>query len=255
MHIWVVKRNSLIRIALFILLIGITFIYTNSISNKNTAVSSSMGTQMPIMSIQSEDQVALTFDTTFGDDYTAEILKVLEENDVSATFFVMGAWAAKYPASLELIALSGNEIANHSMSHERYTDLQPKDIIADANACKDYLYKSCDVTTNIIRMPYGAFDDESLFTLTGEGFVPVKWSLDSKDWKMIDSSEIINRIKQDSRPGDIILFQSNSEQTANALESVIIDLKTKGLQPVKLSEMIPSGEVYVDTNGVLKKID
>ncbi len=255
MHIWIIKKATIIRITLFFLLVGITFIYTNSISNKNTAASTTAQTLRPIMSIESEDQVAITFDTTFGDDYTAEILKVLEQNDVDATFFVMGAWAAKYPASLNLISLSNNEIASHSMSHERYTDLQAKDIIADANACKDYLYKTCNVETNIIRMPYGAFNDETLFTLSGEGYVPIKWSLDSKDWKMIDSGEIVNRIKQYSKPGDIIMFQNNSEQSALALDSVIKELKNKGLKPVTLSEMIPQGNVYVDSNGMLKKID
>ena len=255
MHIWIVKKNTLIRIGLFFLLVGITFIYTNSISRKSTAVSTEIGTQMPIISIQSEDTVALTFDTTFGDDYTAEILKVLNENNVEATFFVMGAWAAKYPASLKLISLSENEIASHSMSHERYTDLQARDIIADANACKDYLYKTCNVETNIIRMPYGAFNDETLFTLTGEGFVPVKWSLDSKDWKMIDKEEIIAKINRESRPGDIILFQNNSKQTAIALGQIINDLRAKGLKPIKLSDMIPSGDVYVDSSGALKKLN
>jgi peptidoglycan-N-acetylglucosamine deacetylase len=255
MHIWIIKKNTIIRFFLFFLLIGITFVYTNSIFKKNTSVSAEKGTEMPIMRIESEDMVAITFDTTFGDDYTAEILKVLEENEINATFFVMGAWATKYPASLKLISLSNSEIASHSMSHERYTDLPARDMIADADACKDYLYKTCDVQTNIIRMPYGSFDDDTLFTLRGEGFVPVKWNLDSKDWKMIDSGKIISNINQKAKPGDIILFQNNSEQTAIALDTVIKDLKNKGLKPVTLTEMIPAGKVYVDTNGTLKIMD
>ncbi len=119
----------------------------------------------------------------------------------------MGAWAAKYPASLEMIAMSGHEILSHSMSHGRYPDLPPKDILADAKAAKDYLYKSSEVETNMIRLPFGAFDEDTIYTLEGGGFVPIKWSLDSKDWKMILSEEIIDRMKQYAKPGDIIMFQ------------------------------------------------
>lgn len=253
MHIFVIKKNTIIRVVLFLVLIGITFVYTSSITKKETPVSSDGPHRMPIFMVESKDEVALTFDTTFGDDYTAEILKVLKENDIKATFCVMGAWAAKYPASLELIVLSGNEIISHSMSHERYPDLPPKDVLSDAKAAKDYLYKSCDVETNIIRLPFGAFDDETIYTLEGGGFTPIKWSLDSKDWKMVSSEDIVSRIKQYAKPGDIIMFQNNAEQTVKALSGVIAELNKKGLKPVYLSELMPKREVYVDERGVLKE--
>jgi len=252
MHIFVIKKNSIIRAVVFLLLIGITFVYTSSITKKDRAVSTQSPMKMPIFMVESEDEVALTFDTTFGDDYTAEILKVLKENDVKATFFVMGAWAAKYPASLEMIALSGHEIASHSMSHERYPDLPAKDVLADAEAAKDYLYKACDVETNMIRLPFGAFDDDTIYTLEGDGFVPIKWSLDSKDWKMILAEQIVERIKKYAKPGDIIMFQNNAGETVKALPGVLKELEKKGLKPVMLSELIPEGEVYVDDKGVLK---
>ena len=61
--------------------------------------------------------VSLTFDATYGDNQVAQILSVLQEHDIPATFFVSGSWAVNYPAQARAIAAAGHEIANHSFSH------------------------------------------------------------------------------------------------------------------------------------------
>ena len=133
-----------------------------------------------------EKIVALTFDTAFGDmDYTAEILDVLEEESVRATFFVMGLWANEYPDKVDNILTGGQEIASHSMDHSRYPDLSTSEILADAGEAADLIFDMTGYDTRLIRMPYGAFDTESILALESEGYIPIKWSLDSKGLERI----------------------------------------------------------------------
>lgn len=60
--------------------------------------------------------VALTFDDGPGP-WTPKVLAVLHQQEVHATFFVIGRWAAVNPRLLRSVVSSGNELGNHSWSH------------------------------------------------------------------------------------------------------------------------------------------
>ena len=173
MRIFVVKKNTLIRAAVFVLLIIGAIVYTQLALSDARPVSSSTPEMMPICRVDTKEKaVALTIDTAFGDaDYTQEILDVLDSESAKATFFVMGLWANQNAKALDAIAKSGNEIANHSMNHTRYPDLTSEEVIADANAAKKLIFDKTGFDTFIIRMPYGAFDDKTIATLKEE-YIP-----------------------------------------------------------------------------------
>jgi peptidoglycan/xylan/chitin deacetylase (PgdA/CDA1 family) len=250
MRIFVVKKNTLIRAAVFALLIIGAIVYTQVALSDAKPVSSTPE-MMPVCRVDTKDKaVALTIDTAFGDaDYTQEILEVLDGESAKATFFVMGLWANQNAGALEAITKSGNEIANHSMNHTRYPDMTSDEILADANAAKKLIFDKTGFDTPIIRMPYGAFDDKSIATLKNEGYIPVKWSLDSKDWKGYEAAKIADNVLRSVKSGDIIMFQNDIPATPEALSAVILGLREQGFTIVTLSDLLLDGDAIVDATG------
>lgn len=104
----------------------------------------------------------------------------------------------------------------------------------------------------LVRMPYGACDTESISALESEGYTPVKWSLDSKDWKGYDAKKIENEVLSKVKSGDIIMFQNNMAATPEALGAIILGLREDGYKIVPMSELLLGEGSYVDSQGTQK---
>lgn len=250
MHIFVVKKATIIRAAVFLLLVVGAIVYTQ-VAIGDAAPVSTQSEHMPICRVATDEKVvALTFDTAFGDeDYTEEILSALEAEGVRATFFVMGLWANQNSSQFDAIAGSGHEIASHSMNHERYTGMTQEQIISDANSAAKMILAKTGYDTRIIRMPYGAFDTASIMALKAEGYIPVKWSLDSKDWKGYSADKLAESIFSDVQSGEIIMFQNNMEETPKALAAIILGLRERGFKLVTVSDILIDSDYIVDAKG------
>jgi peptidoglycan/xylan/chitin deacetylase (PgdA/CDA1 family) len=250
MRIFVVKKNTLIRAAIFLLLVIGAIVYTQ-VAFHEAAPASTETAVMPVCRVATEDKaVALTFDTAFGDaDYTAQILTVLKNEGAPATFFVMGLWAKEYPEEVDAMVQFGCEIASHSMKHTKYTELSQTDMLADAADAAELLFDMTGYDSEIIRLPYGAFDTQTIMALQGQGYIPMKWSLDSKDWKGYDADKIASTVLNHVESGDVIMFQNNMAATPEALSAVILGLREQGFKLVTISDLLIGGEYYVDENG------
>ena len=74
--------------------------------------------RLPIYCVQTDKpQVSVSFDAAWGADDTDELLRILKENDVKATFFLCGYWVEKYPEEVKKIAAEGHDLGNHSATH------------------------------------------------------------------------------------------------------------------------------------------
>jgi peptidoglycan/xylan/chitin deacetylase (PgdA/CDA1 family) len=255
MRIFVVKKSTLIRAAVFVLLVIGAIVYTQVAFGGGAPVAST-AEAMPVCRVAADEKVvALTFDTAFGDkDYTQQILDVLQNEGTKATFFVMGLWANQNQDLTANIAKAGNEVASHSMKHARYPDMTPSDMLADASDAADAIFQMTGYDTKVIRMPYGAFNTESISALENEGYTPVKWSLDSKDWKGGDAKAITDEVLSKVKSGDIILFQNNMAATPEALSAIILGLREDGYKIVTVSEMLLPENAFVDAQGTQRYV-
>ena len=88
--------------------------------------------QIPIYSVERADnKIALTFDCAWNDDDIDDIIRILKENDCTATFFVRGMWAEDFADSVNKLYRSGFEIGRHSYNHDDYTKMSADEIMAD----------------------------------------------------------------------------------------------------------------------------
>ncbi|MFA5676307.1 MAG: polysaccharide deacetylase family protein [Christensenellales bacterium] len=255
MHMFVVKKATIIRAAVFALLVIGVIIYTQTAIGGAAPVIS-QAQAMPICRVETDKMiVALTFDTAFGEkDYTEEILAELKKESTRATFCVMGLWATENGPAVDDIMRDGHEIVSHSMYHERYPDITQNEIIEDADEAASLIFEKTGYDTRIIRLPYGAFDTPAILSLEGEGYIPIKWSLDSKDWKGYDAQKLAQDVLFEVKSGDIIMFQNNMDQTPKALAAIILGLRERGFKIVSLSELLIDDNYIVDDKGTQRYI-
>ena len=210
--------------------------------------------RVPVYSVERADRaIALTFNAAWGDETTDEILDMLKENGVRATFFFVGTFAEKYPESVKKIANAGHEIANHSMRHRDPTKQTYGEISADISACSDVLYALTGVYPTLYRAPSGAYDNKTVEAAEALGLTAVQWSADSIDWKDPSPGKITERILNKTKPGGILLFHLGKENTLRALPGLLRELRSQGYEFVTVGELLLPGETYVDANGIQRE--
>lgn len=190
---------------------------------------------------QCQGKVALTFDDGPHPRYTKEILAILEEYHITATFFIIGVNAENYPQDLRRIVDAGCEIGNHTNSHRRMKDLSAEEIRSEITQCEDTVYRLCGVRPRVFRPPEGMMNDTVKQIVSEKGYQLVLWSIDTKDWALTPSNEIVATVKQQMRGGDIILmhdYVSGGNTTCASLRCMIPMLLARGYEFVTVSELI-----------------
>ena len=206
---------------------------------------------LPIYGVDREDnKVALTFDAAWGGDKTEKILDILDEYDVKATFFLVGFWVDKYPDLVKEIAERGHLIGNHSDNHPHFNELSDSETAKEVTSCAEKITKITGATVRYFRAPYGEYNDRLISYLNGTDVMCIQWTADSLDWKGISGGEIATRVLNKVKSGGIILCHNNSDHILDALPLILLGLKNKGLQPVRIDELIYNENYYVDNNGI-----
>ncbi|MGG2937112.1 polysaccharide deacetylase family protein [Bacillus pacificus] len=184
--------------------------------------------------------ISLTYDAGDSADKTEEILNILKKHGIQTTMFLTGVWVEKYPELAKRIISDGHEVANHSYSHPDLTKLPYEDIIEELNkttSCFEKVLGTRGIA--LFRPPFGTWNRDVLKAV-GELGIPytIHWSIDTIDWKEPPSEAIVTRIMNRVKERDIVLFHLNGKPTAVATDKVITELKRKGYQIVKVSEML-----------------
>jgi peptidoglycan/xylan/chitin deacetylase (PgdA/CDA1 family) len=181
-----------------------------------------------------EGEVALTFDDCPLEPYTSMILDILKENNVKATFFIIGERAIKYPRVVNKMIIDGHSIGNHG-----YTDRRPA-LLGDDNV-EEEIIKTQDILEDItgrrpgiFRLPSGiprrdiknVINEENLRIIFADVVV-----LNERE-KAFD--EIVMNIRKKVDSGSIILLHGDHIGVVNALDDLILELKKYNLKFVKL---------------------
>ena len=74
----------------------------------------------------------------------------------------------------------------------------------------------------------------------------IQWDVDSLDWKDLSAKAIYDRVIERVKPGSIVLFHNNGKFTAEALEPLIIELKSRGFEIVPVSHLLIKDGFYID---------
>ena len=193
-------------------------------------------------------QIALTFDDGPDADVTPRVLDTLRAHGIHATFFVIGRYAEAYPELIDRIIAEGHELGNHSYTHSRLLNLHGRRSmqrdIEQGLAVLDRM--GAPVNKKLYRPPMGLKNPALARIQKHLGLRIVSWSLHAGDTRTRDSNAVARHVIGHIRPGDIVLFhdghdlphRQRSPALAEMLETILPELKNKGLEAVTVSGLL-----------------
>lgn len=200
--------------------------------------------------------IYLTFDDG-PSNYTNEILDILKEYNIKATFFVVNN---NNNSTIKREYDEGHTVALHSYTHNYRTVYSSVDAyFLDLELIRDKVKSITGEDINIIRFPGGSSNTVSksycpkiMTTLvndvTNRGYKYVDWNIDSGDVTASSSSQIVNNIKKSLKGNrtNVILMHDTKVYTKNALREIIDYGLSNGYNFLPITESTP--EVHHGVN-------
>nr|WP_239587980.1 polysaccharide deacetylase family protein [Gracilibacillus alcaliphilus] len=187
-------------------------------------------------------EVALTFDDWASDETLSQILDILDQYQISSTFFVIGRGVEINPQLARLIEERGHEVASHSYHHQVITEMGTKELQEDVVLNDQILTEALqEKPLNYFRPAQGLIDDRTAkaITATGVDYI-ILFDIASLDWDLNrPEDEIYHRIVDNVQPGSIIgLHILDESHTIQVLPRVIENLQSRGYEFKKISEWV-----------------
>ncbi|XFA72249.1 polysaccharide deacetylase family protein [Thermosynechococcaceae cyanobacterium Okahandja] len=201
--------------------------------------------------------VVLTFDDGPMPEYTLPILNTLRQYGMKATFFVIGARVAQHCDILQRIRQDGHEIANHTYSHPRLTQLSPEQMQRELMKTQQVIRQCLQPIDKTyqprwFRAPYGAQNAEVVARVNRLGMNSALWSLDTQDWHIETTAEMIAEDVIQGGDRQLVLMHDGTEYneamranlivnpsrqpTADALSRILANYRANGISTLTLSE-------------------
>lgn len=186
-----------------------------------------------------EKVIALTLDDGPLPGTTDKILDVLEQQDIKATFYLIGKEIERHPAHARSIIEAGHEIGNHTYSH-RELIFKPARFIKNDIEKADVIYRSFGYNKpTTFRPPYGDKLAELPRYLDSTNRTTIMWSIAPDEDE--DAESIKNFIIDKAHPGGIILLHPVYDHRRASLDAIgpaVKALKDKGYRFVTVSELL-----------------
>jgi len=198
--------------------------------------------------------LALTFDDGPDPRWTPAILDILRQENVPATFFIIGKNGQAYPDLVRRVVDEGHEIGNHSFTHPNLGEIPLSLTELELNATQRLIESEVGRSTVLFRPPY--FGDaeadkpqevEPALVAQRLGYIMVGVRIDPDDWQLpVTADQIVQRTidrAMDSNPetrGEIILLHDSGgdrSATIQALPRLIHELKARGFRFVAVSDL------------------
>ena len=186
-------------------------------------------------------RVALTFDDGPHPKYTPEILDILEEYGVEATFFAVGTNAEMYPGLIAREVAEGHEVGNHTYNHYHTANLDAATFRRDVMACDSALEKITGERVRLFRPPEGVCTEEISRLCEEKDYRIILWSVDTRDWAHVPVDAICRNVMSNTKNGSIILmhdFIGKNSPTPAVLRRIIPGLQEAGFEFVTVSQLL-----------------
>ena len=192
-------------------------------------------------------QCAITFDDGPNGDYTLQILDILAQHSIKATFFFPGKNIERLPDIAIKARDLGHIIGNHTYSHPHLNSLSKEEIILEIERSEDIFNNVLGIKPIYFRPPYGEYNIVSEDIIKNKGYKLILWDMDcySRDWQNPTPKSITDISTKNTRDGSIILLHDgrnikadeNRKNTVEALPDIITTLKNKGFDIVSLDKL------------------
>lgn len=191
--------------------------------------------------------VALTFDDGPGP-YTAELVAMLGQQRVPATFFLVGDRVRQAPDLVAVLDAAGMEIGNHSSHHDELTLLSAGEMRRDLAATSQAITSVTGHRPTLLRPPYGSRNATVDQVSKKLGLAEILWDVDTLDWRHPDPDYVRQAAVAPARRGSIILLHDIHRTTVTAVPDIVRNLHRRGYTLVTVSQLLGErltpGQVY-----------
>ena len=183
--------------------------------------------------------IALTFDDGPSETLTPQLLKILANRHIKATFFLIGQNVQAHPEIVKEEVAEGHAVGSHTWSHPNLGIMPDDKVREELQRTDDAIFKAAGVHPQMLRPPYGSLAHAQRIWISKEfGYKIVFWSVDPLDWKNPGADVVASRILAAVKPGSIILSHDIHAGTVQAMPQVIDALLAKGYKFVTIPELI-----------------
>ena len=189
-----------------------------------------------------EKVLYLTFDAGYENGCTAQILDILQKQEVSAAFFLVGNYLQKNGDLVRRMVAEGHIVGNHTMHHPDMSKISDLEAFSRELLDLEELYKEITGQTmpKYYRPPQGTYSEENLKMAQKLGYKTVFWSLAYVDWNN-DSQPTAEyafvKLLPRTHHGAVILLHSTSQTNAQILDELITRWKQMGYRFATLEEL------------------
>ena len=177
--------------------------------------------------------IALTIDDGPSPVYTPQVLRILQQYGVTASFSMVGRNAAAFPGVAREVAAAGHMIVNHTWNHHNLNHMPAVAVRDEISHATDAIHAATGKRPSMFRAPYGVWS-RAVFSYCAQArLTPLAWSVDPRDWSRPGIRAIVRDIVADTRTGAIILEHDgggNRSQTVAALKIWLPRLLEAGYQ-------------------------
>jgi peptidoglycan/xylan/chitin deacetylase (PgdA/CDA1 family) len=182
--------------------------------------------------------MSFTFDDGPWPGSTAQVLALLAQHHVHATFCLIGDQAKAYPSLVRREVAGGHALCDHSRDHDlsmgkkgaRYIDAEVGDGLADIRRAAP-----AGTPVSYYRQPGGLWNPSVVKAMNARGLSPLRWSDDPRDWSRPGSAAVVRRVVAGLHPGVVILMHDGGgdrSQSVEALRFLLDAVVAAGWQPV-----------------------
>lgn len=182
-----------------------------------------------------EKLLALTFDDGPHPVYTEEILNVLDQAGVKASFFMMGKEAELYPDVVKKVSEAGHLIGNHTYTHANVCQISAGETIEEITKTNNILEGLTGKRPQFFRPPFGC-KNESLEKQTGMFWI--FWEVDTLDWSSQNAEQVYCEVVKNVGENDIILMHDAYPSTVEAVRELIPALQEMGYTFVTVDRLV-----------------
>lgn len=192
----------------------------------------------------SQKTIYLTFDEGYENGYTPLILDTLRDAGVKAVFFITGPYLKGHQDLVMRMVEEGHEVGNHTIHHPSLPELEDSRLEEEILGLDRAFYEKFNRHMRFLRPPKGEYSERTLALTNKLGYCNLFWSFAYDDWyrDRIRGTGYARRIViRNIHNGAVLLLHAVSKDNAEALQSIIQDVKNSGFtigNPDEILEMV-----------------
>ncbi|WP_219884554.1 polysaccharide deacetylase family protein [Merismopedia glauca] len=193
--------------------------------------------------------IALTFDDGPWPVTTIQILDILKQEKIKATFFLLGQPLQNYPQIAQQVVAQGHAIGNHTW-HHWYHKLDATTSAKEIETTAALIYKTTGIKTYLFRPPGGLLNNGVADYAKRKKYFVALWSSDSTDYNRPSVATLVNNVMKNARPGGMVLMHDGGgdrSHTVKALPIIIAQLKSRGYKFVTVPELLEIADTETKT--------